>query len=104
MVAAGGEIDRAGGNLGTVTMSAVSLFTVSNVHASADSPTTNSYALTLSSQGVASGLLLSTTNAPIFLYNIGGVISGSTSATLGGVNAGNTVFTRASMPAPAPSP
>src|SRR6185503_6470648 len=93
VVAAGGETDGPGGNLGTVTMSAVSLFTVSNVHVSADAPTTNSYALTLSSQGVASGLLLSTTNDPIFLYNIGGVISGSTSVNLAGVNAGNTVFT-----------
>ncbi|MBA3511969.1 DUF5801 repeats-in-toxin domain-containing protein [Sphingomonas sp.] len=93
VVAAGGEVDPLGGNLGTVTVPAATLFTVNNLHTSADAPTTYSYALTLSSQGVNSGLLLSTTNAPIFLYNIDGTVVGSTSATEAGVNTGNTAFT-----------
>jgi len=93
VVAAGGEVDPLGGNLGTVTMSAASLYTVTNAHTSADAPTSYSYALVLSAQGVASGLLLSTTNAPIFLYNIGGTIYGSTAASAGAVNSGNTAFT-----------
>ena len=87
-----GEVDPVGGNLGTITVAAASLLTVSNANISADTPTTLGYALVLSADGVASGLLLSTTNAPIFLYNIGGTITGSTSATLAGVNAGNTAF------------
>ncbi len=94
VAAAGGEIDPPGGNLGTVTVAAATLFTVSNLNLSADTPTTLSYGLVLSGQGVDSGLLLSTTNAPIYLYDIGGgVIAGSTSVNLAGVNAGNTVFT-----------
>ena len=50
------------GNLGTVTVAAATLFTVTDPHVSADAPTTYSYALSLSSQGVASGLLLSRTS------------------------------------------
>ena len=43
------------------------------------------------SNGGASGLTHH--GATIYLYNIGGVITGSTSATQGGVAAGNTAFT-----------
>ncbi|HET7817039.1 MAG TPA: DUF5801 repeats-in-toxin domain-containing protein, partial [Sphingomicrobium sp.] len=46
VVAAGGETDAPGGNLGTVTMTAASLYTVTNVHTSADAPTSYGYALT----------------------------------------------------------
>ncbi|MGF6312219.1 hypothetical protein ABIB82_006292, partial [Bradyrhizobium sp. i1.8.4] len=41
--------------------------------------------------GTASGLTHA--GSAIFLYDVGGVITGSTSATAGGINAGNTVFT-----------
>jgi len=93
VVAAGGEVDPVGGNLGTVTMTLASLVNVTNPHVSADAPTTNTYALVLSAQGVDSGLDVSSNNASIFLYDMGGgVIAGSTSATLAGVNAGNTAF------------
>ncbi|QDP19352.1 DUF5801 repeats-in-toxin domain-containing protein [Sphingomonas xanthus] len=88
-----GEVDAPGGNLGTITVAAATLFTVSQPNVSADTPTTLSYSLALSADGVASGLLQSASNAPIYLYSIGGVVTGSTSATLAGVNAGNTAFT-----------
>ncbi|RIX29040.1 hypothetical protein D3M59_06850, partial [Sphingomonas edaphi] len=93
VVAVGGEVDPVGGNLGTVTMTLASLVNVTNPHVSADTPQTNVYSLALSSEGIASGLLVSSNNAPIFLYENGGVITGSTSATEGGIDAGNTAFT-----------
>ena len=86
VVASGGETDSPGGNLGTVTMTAASLYTVTTVHESADTPTTPSYALTLSSQGVLSGLLVSSTDTAIRLWNIGGTVYGSTSTTEAGVD------------------
>ncbi|RST30036.1 hypothetical protein HMF7854_03735 [Sphingomonas ginkgonis] len=92
VAAAGGEVDVAGGNLGTVTMAAASLFTVTQGHVSADGQSLG-YALALSSNGVNSGLLQSAANQPIFLYSMGGTVVGSTSATAGGVTSGNTVFT-----------
>ena len=51
---------------------------------------TLAYELGVQSQGVNSGL--ESHNADIFLYEIGGVVVGSTSATEAGVNAGNTIF------------
>ena len=87
-----GEVDPVGGNLGTVTVSAATLLNVI-VNAGADTPATLGYALDLSSQGVDSGLLLSSTDATIYLYNIDGTVYGSTSTTAEGVNPGNTAFT-----------
>ncbi|QIG98979.1 DUF5801 repeats-in-toxin domain-containing protein [Bradyrhizobium sp. 6(2017)] len=56
--------------------------------------TTINYTLGLHA-GVADGVASGLTHAgsAIFLYDVGGVITGSTSATAGGINAGNTVFT-----------
>ncbi|QOZ35181.1 S-layer family protein [Bradyrhizobium sp. CCBAU 53421] len=72
-------------------------FTVGNTSLyGADGPgsTTISYTLALHT-GVADGSASGLTHAgsTIFLYDVGGVITGSTSATAGGINAGNTVFT-----------
>ncbi|MHC2335526.1 DUF5801 repeats-in-toxin domain-containing protein [Bradyrhizobium sp. USDA 4454] len=62
----------------------------------ADGPgsTTISYTLALHT-GVADGSASGLTHAgsTIYLYDVGGVITGSTSATAGGITAGNTVFT-----------
>jgi Ca2+-binding RTX toxin-like protein len=53
---------------------------------------TLSYALSLTvSEGTSSGL--ASNGATIRLYESGGVITGSTSATEGGINSGNTIFT-----------
>ena len=77
VVAAGGEVDPAGGNLGTVTMTAASLFTLTNTVTSADAPTSYAYSLVLPSEGANSGLLHSTTNTAILLYtDAPGVIVG----------------------------
>ena len=57
--------------------------------------TTKSYALQFHdgfTEGSASGLQTSA-NAPIYLYENNGVITGSTSITEGGILAGNTAFT-----------
>ncbi|WP_338831727.1 DUF5801 repeats-in-toxin domain-containing protein [Bradyrhizobium sp. 27S5] len=72
-------------------------FTISNTNlygADGAGATTINYALGLHS-GVADGVDSGLTHAgsAIFLYDVGGVITGSTSATAGGINAGNTVFT-----------
>src|SRR2546421_10579019 len=58
----------------------------------ADGPGTTvaSYALNVTLQGESSGL--SSHGATIFLYKVGSDIEGSTSATLAGVTAANTVF------------
>ncbi|MBK7163112.1 MAG: tandem-95 repeat protein [Sphingomonadales bacterium] len=77
VVAAGGEVDPAGGNLGSVTMTAASLFTLTNAVTSADAPTSYAYNFVLPSEGANSGLLLSTTNTAILLYTAApGVIEG----------------------------
>ena len=86
VVAAGGEVDPAGGNLGTVTMTAASLFTLTNTVTSADAPTSYAYSLVLPSEGANSGLLLSTTNAAILLYTAApGVIEGRVGGVGGAV-------------------
>lgn len=93
VVALGGETDTlVDGHLGTVTVAAATLFTVSNPGISADAPTTLSYAFTVT-DGANSGLLLSTTNAPIFLYITGNTVTGSTSINEAGIVTGNTAFT-----------
>ncbi len=56
----------------------------------ADGPGTSSLSYALSTTGGASGL--SSHGAPINLYLIGGVVVGSTAASAGAVNAGNTIF------------
>lgn len=77
VVATGGEVDPAGGNLGSVTMTAASLFTLTNAVISADAPTSYAYNFVLPSEGANSGLLLSTTNTAILLYTAApGVIEG----------------------------
>ena len=58
----------------------------------ADGPGSTSYAVS-TVNGTDSGLVDTATGLPVLLYNIAGVVTGSTSATLGGVDAGNTVFT-----------
>ncbi|WP_244486099.1 DUF5801 repeats-in-toxin domain-containing protein, partial [Bradyrhizobium viridifuturi] len=71
-------------------------FTFGNLNAAgADGGTTAiSYTLGLHA-GVVDGSASGLTHAgsTIFVYDVGGVITGSTSATAGGINAGNTVFT-----------
>src|SRR5205823_3576960 len=52
--------------------------------------TTTTYALALTTPGEDSGL--DSDGASVLLYSIAGVVTGSTSATLGGVDAGNTIF------------
>ncbi|WP_316851818.1 DUF5801 repeats-in-toxin domain-containing protein [Aquipseudomonas alcaligenes] len=69
-------------------------FTVTSPSYGADGPgtTTTSYSLVMiAAEGVSSGL--ASNGATIYLYETGGVIYGSTSATEGGVSAGNTIFT-----------
>ena len=86
VVAAGGETDPVGGNLGTVVMVAADLFTVTNVVTSADAPTNLVYSLVLASEGANSGLLLSTTNTAILLFAAApGVIEGRVGGSGGAV-------------------
>lgn len=86
VVAAGGEVDPAGGNLGSVTMTAASLFTLTNAVTSADAPTSYAYNFVLPSEGANSGLLLSTTNTAILLYTAApGVIEGRVGGSGGAV-------------------
>ncbi|MCL6741878.1 DUF5801 domain-containing protein [Sphingomonas sp. RB56-2] len=56
----------------------------------ADGPGTANFSYALSTTGGASNL--SSHGAAINLYNVGGVIVGSTAATAGAVNASNTIF------------
>ena len=86
VVAAGGEVDPVGGNLGSVSVAAATLVTISQPHVSADAPTTLAYSLVLSGPGVDSGLDVSSNNASIFLYSIGNTVYGSTAATQGTVD------------------
>ncbi|STY07155.1 structural toxin protein RtxA [Legionella pneumophila] len=52
--------------------------------------TVTTYALSVSAQGVDSGLDNNGNN--IYLYNIAGSVVGSTSATQAGITTGNTIF------------
>ncbi|MBJ7438893.1 MAG: VCBS domain-containing protein [Sphingopyxis sp.] len=75
------------------TASFAGLFTTTPVYGADGAGTTvTSYALSLT---VAAGTdsTLDSNGLNIFLYNIAGVITGSTSATVDGVLAGNTIFT-----------
>ncbi|MER9930078.1 DUF5801 domain-containing protein, partial [Mesorhizobium sp. M0093] len=89
------DADTIGAAFDTASTSFASLFTTTPAYG-ADGPgtTTVSYGLNLvGAAGTDSGL--DSNGASIFLYNIGGVVTGSTSATQGGVTAGNTVFSLA---------
>ena len=91
-----GETDATG--LGQVTVALSTLLTITNTQVSADSPTGYGYALLLGPATgglVASGLMTSDGNLPIYLYNVGGMIVGSTSAIANGsgISLANTVFT-----------
>src|SRR5690606_5956042 len=82
-----------GGASDSDTDSFASAFTVTSQSFGADGPGTvsTSYALVLlTAEGSSSGL--SSDGATIYLYESAGVIYGSTSATEGGVDPSNTIF------------
>jgi len=84
--------DTIGAAHDTSTANFGSLFTsVTSYGADGPGTTSTAFALSVTSQGEASGL--SSDGHAIYLYDVSGVITGSTSATQAGVTSGNTIFT-----------
>jgi len=86
--------DTIGSAFDTATASVASVFTITpNYGADGPGTTTTAYSMTLLvAEGTSSGL--ASNGATIYLYeNASGVVVGSTSATEGGITAGNTIFT-----------
>ena len=81
----GNEVDLLGGNLGSRTVAAASLFTAAN--GGSDAYAADAYSLSISANGVPSGLLYSANNQSIVLAKNGGVIEGRVT------NAGALAFT-----------
>ncbi len=94
------EMNRADVSLPTLTVDETNLAVNASADYSvifagaygADGPGTTSYAVSVVN-GTDSGLVDVATGLSVLLYNVGGVVTGSTAATLAEVNAGNTVFT-----------
>ncbi|MDF3932259.1 retention module-containing protein, partial [Pseudomonas citronellolis] len=87
------DADTIGANFDTASTSFAAAFAVASQSAGADTPATVkwSYGLHLDvNEGSASGL--SSSGQKIYLYEQNGQIVGSTSASEGGVSAGNTIF------------
>ncbi|TIG28636.1 hypothetical protein DI105_14500, partial [Legionella pneumophila] len=85
------DADTIGGLSDSDSVSFAAAFAVTpNYGADGAGTTVTTYALSVSAQGVDSGLDNNGNN--IYLYNIAGSVVGSTSATQAGITTGNTIF------------